>query len=522
MSLIGAAVGVLLASWVTSIVDVAQLPAPISRSRSILKIDARVLLFTTGAALLAALLAGLAPAVQASRPNLVADLRGDRPMARAGRRWTLRDVLVAGQMAVTAILLVVAALLTRTLVAAQRTQRRLPGREARGRVHRHDDGADTRRSGAAQFFDDAVARLKTIPGVEAAALATRVPFSINYNRWDVWIPDRHQPGEHGDVVDMTSVSPDYFETMGVPHRRRPGIHERRPAEHAVGGDRQRNVRPPVLAEPERRRQDVPIARIGRPRLPNRRCGRGPQGAHASASRRRRFCTSRRSSGRAATPRSSPARAATRPTLLREMRRELLALEPNLVFVENQTMEAEVSTTLFPVRAGAWVVSGVGVHRDDAGRDRAVRRDRLFGRAAHARNRHPHGARRAAGDRSSASSCSRACSWRSPASRPDACWPRRRRGLIAQARSTAFAPSDPVSWFAAIIVVLGVSALANFIPAWRAARVDPSHSAADRIVAELLRPRNHETRKASLGFVLSCFRGKPEPHRHQPRLCTYVE
>ena len=40
-----------------------------------------------------------------------------------------------------------------------------------------------------------------------------------------------------------------------------------------------------------------------------------------------------------------------------MRRELLALEPNLVFVENQTMEAEVDATLFPMRAGAWLVSG---------------------------------------------------------------------------------------------------------------------------------------------------------------------
>src|SRR5207247_6376906 len=47
-------------------------------------------------------------------------------------------------------------------------------------------------------------------------------------------------------------------------------------------------------------------------------------------------------------------------LLRDMRRELLALEPNLVFVENQTMEAEVDATLFPVRASAGLVSAVGL------------------------------------------------------------------------------------------------------------------------------------------------------------------
>ena len=59
-------------------------------------------------------------------------------------------------------------------------------------------------------------------------------------------------------------------------------------------------------------------------------------------------------------RSSRARAATPTALLRDMRRELLALEPNLVFVENQTMEAEVDATLFPMRASAWLVSGVGL------------------------------------------------------------------------------------------------------------------------------------------------------------------
>ena len=77
----------------------------------------------------AGLIAGLAPAIQASKPNVTADLRGEAiaPHA-AGRRWTLRDALVAGQMAVTALLLVVAALLTRSFMAAQRTSAGLRGR----------------------------------------------------------------------------------------------------------------------------------------------------------------------------------------------------------------------------------------------------------------------------------------------------------------------------------------------------------------------------------------------------------
>src|SRR5262249_37017295 len=67
-----------------------------------------------------------------------------------------------------------------------------------------------------QFYDEATAKVRAIPGVESVALATRVPFSMNYNRWEIWVPDRHVPGEHGDVVEVTTVSPEYFATFGVP------------------------------------------------------------------------------------------------------------------------------------------------------------------------------------------------------------------------------------------------------------------------------------------------------------------
>src|SRR5207244_263804 len=41
-------------------------------------------------------------------------------------------------------------------------------------------------------------------------------FSPNYNRWEIWIPGRHQVGGHGDTVEVTTVSPEYFKTIGVP------------------------------------------------------------------------------------------------------------------------------------------------------------------------------------------------------------------------------------------------------------------------------------------------------------------
>src|SRR4029077_3976686 len=76
MSLVGAVAGTLLAWWLTSIVGSLSLPLPIPLAFN-LKIDGRVLVFTLVATAAAGLLAGLAPGVQASNPNVTADLRGE-------------------------------------------------------------------------------------------------------------------------------------------------------------------------------------------------------------------------------------------------------------------------------------------------------------------------------------------------------------------------------------------------------------------------------------------------------------
>src|SRR4029077_4125139 len=114
------AAGVALAWLLTRLAMSIQLPIPIPLSFA-LRIDSRVLLFTAGVTFVASLVAGLAPALKATRPNLVNELKGDVSATQAGGgRWTLRDGLVVGQMAVTTVLLVSAGLLTRSLVAVQR------------------------------------------------------------------------------------------------------------------------------------------------------------------------------------------------------------------------------------------------------------------------------------------------------------------------------------------------------------------------------------------------------------------
>jgi macrolide transport system ATP-binding/permease protein len=471
MSMLGAVVGTLLAWWVTSMAASVRLPVAFPLTFDV-RIDARVLLFTLAATLAAGLLAGLAPAVHASKPNLVADLRGEQTLSRgAGRRWTLRDALVAGQMAVTAMLLVLAALLTRSLAAAQRTNVGFPiDKLAVVSTDPAMLGYPDARSRL--FYEQATERLKTIPGVESVALATRVPFSVNFNRWDIWVPGRHLPGEPGDGVEVTTVSPDYFTTIGVPilegrsftNDDKPEtprvaiVNEtfaRRywPGESAVGKTFRSRVSDGVQFEIVGVSADHKVVAVSEPPTPFLQVAR----------------TQRPSSYTTIIARTRGDASA----LLSEMHRELLALEPHLVFVENQTMEAEVGATMFPVRAGALLVTIVG------GVAMLLAAIGLYGVIAYsvARRTKEIGIRLALG-----------------AGRGSVVKLVMQQGLLVAVTGLAFGvllaaiaartigsslygvrASDPVSWLAASAVLLGVSAIANVIPAWRASRVEPSQA-----------------------------------------------
>jgi macrolide transport system ATP-binding/permease protein len=471
ISLLGAIGGTLLAWWMTSAVASLSLPLPIPLAFD-LRIDGRVLAFTLGATLLAGLLAGLAPAIQASNPNVTADLKGEAVRPRgAGRRWTLRDVLVVGQMAVTALLLVVAALLTRSVGAAQRTN---AGFAVNRLAVLSTDTAMLRYSSerSRQFYDQATERVAAIPGVEAAALATRVPLQLNANHWEIWIPDRHQRAEHGETVEVTTVSTDYFKTIGVP------IVEGR----AFGdGDRPETPWVAIVNETLARRYWPGQSAVGK--TFRTRGSDGPAFQIVGVSADYKVLTL----SEAPTPFLHISRnqrpnaytaiiARTRGdagTLLRDMRRELLALEPNVVFVENQTMEAEVDATLFPMRASAWLVSGVSLVA------MLLAGIGLYGVIAYsvAQRTREIGIRIALGARPTAvvglvmqqglivavAGLVAGCALAAIAARAIA-------GVLY-----GITAADPVSWLAAVVVLVGTSALANLIPAWRAAHVAPSEA-----------------------------------------------
>jgi predicted permease len=476
LSALGAIAGTLLSWWITTLAATISLPSPVPFHFD-LRIDARVLAFTLVVTVAAAVLAGVAPAIAASRPNLVAELRGEQTSAKAaGRRWTFGDVLVAAQMSITAILLVVAALLTRSLLAAQRANLGIPV-ERIALVSVDANQLRYPRERVDQFFDQVLARVRALPGVEAVGLTTKPPFTLNQNRWTIWIPGVHQPGQTGANVDVTSVSSDYFNAVGVPLIAGRAFTE---------DDRPDTPRVAIVNETMSRRFWPVTGAVGQTIRVRSSEGTtiqivGVVGDHnvntVGESPTPFLHLVRRQQWNA----FSVVIARTRGdagALLREMRREIHAIEPTLAFLENQTMEDEVAMTLFPVRASAWLVSGVGLVA------MLLAAVGLYGVIAYSVTRRTReiGIRMALGAASAsvvravmrqgltiaavglgagvflAAILAGVLRWLVPGA----------LGSLYGVRVT-----DPASWLAAAAILVGVSALANLVPARRAARVDPS-------------------------------------------------
>jgi predicted permease len=213
LSLAGGLAGVLLAAWAIRAIGLLEPPMHLPLVLD-LRLDARLFTFAFGVSAIAGLIAGLMPALKASRPSIVQDLRGGAVTAVGGRRWALRDGLVIGQMAVTVVLLVAAALLTRSLAAAQRAD---VGFRTDGLaiVSTALDWAGYDQDRATQFYRSALEKIRALPGVQDVALSSNLPFSINFSNEQIWVPDYHRPGDRGAATQNTRVSAEYFETIGI-------------------------------------------------------------------------------------------------------------------------------------------------------------------------------------------------------------------------------------------------------------------------------------------------------------------
>jgi macrolide transport system ATP-binding/permease protein len=470
LGVLGAGVGLVLASWLTQLLTSFDLPIPFALSLD-LRLDTRVLAFTAGVALLTGILAGLAPALRATRANVVWDLKGDIAGARVGgRRWTARDVLVVGQIAVTIVLLVTAGLLVRSLLAASKADVGFPT-DGLAIVSADTEMLRYTPERSQQYWSEVTRRIEAIPGVQRVALASRLPFSLNFNRSTIAVPGRQKSAdEMGTSINSATVSPTYFETLGI------GVlHGRAFAESDVPGDR----RVAIVSELFARTYwpgDSAIGRIVYERTLS--SGRGFEivgvvGNHTLQTVGETpqpaiyFSTTQRPSGyNVLVARTATSDAA----LVSRMRETLLGLEPDLLLMESQTMKGQMQGMLFPVRVAAALVTAfscLGLALAAVG---------LYGIIAFsvAQRTREIGIRMAVGARPS--TVVRLVL---------------RQGLalvavglvvgtllgalairIVAGALYGVSVADPLAWGAAAAVLLGAAMLANAVPAYRAVRIDP--------------------------------------------------
>lgn len=216
LSLVGGGVGFLIAFWTKDIIT-ALIPFGIGPNGGGASLDSRVLAFTFVISVVSGVLFGLAPALQASKPDLVPTLKGETgiPAGKRGFRINLRKLLVVAQVALSLCALITAGLFVRSLQKAKEVN---PGFVSDNVLLM---GFNMGREGyneaqARQFHRQLLERVQAIAGVRSATLARNRPFGGGFAR-SVFIEGQEPPpGGRGVLVQTNVIGPGFFETLGVP------------------------------------------------------------------------------------------------------------------------------------------------------------------------------------------------------------------------------------------------------------------------------------------------------------------
>jgi putative ABC transport system permease protein len=215
LAVAGAVPGVLLAAWATKILS--TLPSLQIPRLAQAAVDWRALLFTLAASLATAGVFGLVPAVHASRFSLTGALReGGRGSGQSARHSQLRSALVVCEVSLALLLLIGSGLLVRSLVGILRVA---PGFDPQGVSSFNMDLPGTRYGKpeqSAQFFRDLLPRLNALPGVVAASAVIPLPLSEDRIGTTFQIEGRPVPRSEEPVTEFRCIGLDYFRTMRIP------------------------------------------------------------------------------------------------------------------------------------------------------------------------------------------------------------------------------------------------------------------------------------------------------------------
>jgi len=178
-----------------------------------LTISPTVLAFTLAVSLITGVIFGLAPALQATRPDLIPALKGEAPAG--GSRSRMSRGLVVVQMALSIILLVSAGLFLRNLEAATRIDKGFTSENLL--VADVDPGMQGyTRARTEEFYRRISERLTGLPTVKAVALVDNQPLGLSNSDWGVSIPGYTPAPNEGMSISVATVVPGYFEATGTP------------------------------------------------------------------------------------------------------------------------------------------------------------------------------------------------------------------------------------------------------------------------------------------------------------------
>jgi predicted permease len=219
LALLGGALGWLFAYWGSGLVQASIPPTPFPIDLDVSP-DLLVLKWMVAVSLLTGVFFGLAPAWLASRPDLVAVIKGDGGGQTHGKtawRWNPRSLLVVAQVAISIIVLVCAGLFLRSLNKALEAD---PGFSTDNLLTM---GLDTGllgydKAAGKQFYAELRRRVEAQPGVRAASLAAFLPLSDDASFRDNVLKEGEPdplPGQ-GRVVQCNTIVPKYFETVRTP------------------------------------------------------------------------------------------------------------------------------------------------------------------------------------------------------------------------------------------------------------------------------------------------------------------
>ncbi|MGH9487051.1 MAG: ABC transporter permease [Terriglobales bacterium] len=211
LALIGAAFGAVLA-WlaVRAVVGLSAFTLP---QFNPIQVNATVLAFTVGLAILAGIFFGLAPALQLSRPRMNDQLSGAGALAGSGRRRWLSDALIVAEVALSMLLVVAAGLFIQSFSRLRASalgvnpdhlliaQLNLPG------------ASYANSAGVASFQSVLLTRLRALPGISAVSTSSAIPLRGGSNGY-ISLPGESETQQH--LVEWTMITPSYFSTMQIP------------------------------------------------------------------------------------------------------------------------------------------------------------------------------------------------------------------------------------------------------------------------------------------------------------------